>query len=77
MLIADRFFFLVLFSSALFTFFLVLFSSALSTFKSINVLYLKFERLNIPSRTTVVCDRNQGFQVGRSPSIGSSKISNF
>ena len=54
MLIADRkIFFLVLFSSALSTFFLVLFSSALSTFKSLNVLYLKFERLHMPSRTSV------------------------
>ena len=54
MLIADRKgFFLVLFSSALSTFFLVLFSSTLSTFKSLNVLYLKFKQLNIPSRTSV------------------------
>ena len=53
MLIADRkIFFLGLFSSALSTFF-VLFSSALSTFKPLNVLYLKFERLNISRRTRV------------------------
>ena len=54
MLIADRKgFFLVLFSSALSTFFLVLFSSTLSAFKSLNVLFLKFERLNISRRTSV------------------------
>ena len=54
MLIADRkIFFLVFFFSALSTIFLVLFSSALSTFKPLNVLYLKFERLNISRRTSV------------------------
>ena len=62
------------------SFFLFFFLLPLSTSKPLNVLYnvlySKFERLNM-SGSTFLCDRNRGFQVGASPLLESSKILNF
>ena len=45
----------------------------MSTFKPLNAVYSKFERLKM-SRSTFLCDRKRGCQIGGSLSFGFSKI---